>query len=104
MPAAPAALNVPESDWQWTVVDYARLMGWIDYHTFDSRKSAAGFPDLLLIRPPELVVVELKAERGRVTTAQECWLDLFRLVPGVDVYVWRPSDWSEVQRRLSRRG
>lgn len=95
---------IPEAAWQGTVVDYARLQGWLDYHTFDSRRSVPGFPDLVLVRAPRLIVAELKAEAGRVTDQQERWLEQFRLIPGVETYVWRPADWSEVERILSRRG
>lgn len=39
-----------EKDWQAWVEDAARMNGWLPYHTRDSRKSAEGFPDLVLLR------------------------------------------------------
>lgn len=93
-------LKVTEKAWQQTVVDYAQVMGWRVYHTFDSRRSAEGFPDLVMVRRGRVVVAELKAENGRVSTAQAEWLaDLAEALPGC-VTVWRPSDWPEVERAL----
>ena len=39
-----------EKQVQSAILDVARLLGWRVYHTFDSRKSEAGFPDLVLVR------------------------------------------------------
>lgn len=50
------------------------LYGWRWYHTHDSRRSPAGFPDYVAVRGHELLFVELKAERGRTRPAQEEWL------------------------------
>jgi len=59
-----------------------------------------GFPDLILVRPPRLVVVELKRDVGNPSVFQEAWLLGFRGIPGVEVYVWRPVDWNEIVRIL----
>lgn len=68
------------------------LYGWRVYHTHDSRHSAAGFPDWIALKGPRLVVVELKREGQHPTIEQAAWLEDFKRVPGVEVYVWRPSD------------
>ncbi|MBK9181448.1 MAG: VRR-NUC domain-containing protein [Acidimicrobiales bacterium] len=95
------AAHVTERDWSGLVVSLAQLCGWHAYHTLDSRGSGYGWPDLVLARPPELLVVELKSEKGKVTAAQQDWLD--RLAGcGVEVAVWRPRDWGEVEARLRR--
>lgn len=60
-----------------------------------------GFPDLLLIRRLRLVVIELKSEAGNTTREQEEWLSAFDGVPGVEVYIFRPSDWHEIERSLA---
>jgi hypothetical protein len=78
----------------------ARTFGWLAYHTHDSRSSAAGFPDLCMTRGPEIVFAELKSERGKVTAAQQEWLDALDAVPGTEVYVWRPRDQDDVLTRL----
>lgn len=81
-----------ESELQRLVCDLATLRGWSWYHTYDSRRSNAGFPDLVLRRGPRLVFAELKSAKGVVSPAQADWLDGLRRT-GVEVYVWRPVDW-----------
>ncbi len=81
------------------VRDLARLCGWLVYHPHDSRRSEAGFPDLLLLRGDVLLVAELKTDRGRLTPAQELWLLRFRTA-GIPASVWRPRDWPLIQAAL----
>lgn len=95
-----AALALTEAQWQELVVDFARLHGWRHYHTHDSRRSAAGFPDLVLVRGPELLFVELKSEKGRITPQQRQWLEALDAV--TETHVWRPSDEKEAFARLRR--
>lgn len=82
-----------EKELQAAVIEIARLRGWKHYHPFDSRRSVPGWPDLFMIHPRtgEIVVAELKATKGRVSHAQQDWIDTFA-VAGVVVHVWRPSD------------
>ena len=51
---------VTEAAWQQTVIEAADLLGWFVYHNPDSRRSTAGFPDLVLIRAPRVMFLELK--------------------------------------------
>jgi VRR-NUC domain len=95
-------LEVGEADYQATIVDLARLHGWWVYHPYDSRHSAAGWPDLTLLRPPQMVCLEVKAEAGRVTPEQAAVLGMLRRVPGVVAEVVRPSDWPKVVKLLAR--
>jgi hypothetical protein len=82
-----------EKELQEAIVGCAGYLNWSVYHTYDSRRSAPGFPDLVLIRPPRMIVAELKTEKGRLSDWQRIWLDMFERVPVVEVYVWRPVDW-----------
>jgi hypothetical protein len=105
--SAPAAALFGERDnekaWQAEVVDTAVRLGWHRlYHTFDSRRSTPGFPDLVLCRPPRLVFAELKSENGRVTREQWEWRDDLEAC-GAEFYLWRPSDRDEVDRVLASR-
>lgn len=96
-----------EKQFQAAVVEYAELNGWFVYHTYDSRRSNPGFPDLTLVRDDRLIFAELKTERGRLTHAQMDWigrLERVEAVPSscVAVYVWKPSDWGWIEGLLAR--
>jgi hypothetical protein len=91
-----------EATFQAAVIDLARHCGWRVYHTYDSRRSKAGWPDLALCKPPRLILAELKAETGRVRTEQREWLAALTRCLGLEVYLWRPSDWPAVERALMR--
>ena len=92
---------VTEASWQSTVIDLAELTGWFVYHNPDSRRSQAGFPDLVLIRAPRVMFLELKRENGWVSPVQREVLAELEGCPGVDVHVARPSDWASVVEWLS---
>lgn len=101
--AADAILRAQtERDFQQQVIDLARLCGFMVYHTYDSRRSPSGFPDLCLLRPPRLIFAELKRERGTPTPEQLEWLYELREVTGVEVYLWVPSMWDEIVEALER--
>jgi hypothetical protein len=89
--------TVTEKALQGAIYDCARRLGYMAYHVWDSRKSTPGFPDLILLRtepaPPRLIVAELKTERGRLSAHQEVWLHRFLQIDGVEVYLWKPSQW-----------
>jgi len=87
---------VRERDLQETLVAAARYLGWASYHTYDSRRSQAGFPDLTLVRDGRLVFLELKTEKGRLRPEQQTWLDALAEVPGVVARVVRPADLDDV--------
>jgi hypothetical protein len=87
-----------EAHFQTRVMRAAHVLGWwLVYHTWDSRRSPSGFPDLVLINEKQRrhIFVELKTERGRLTVAQERWRDGL-LGVGVEWYLWRPSQWDEL--------
>lgn len=79
------------------VVDAARKLGWLEYHTWASIHSPAGCPDLILCRwnayRGRLLFAELKSAKGMISPAQEAWLAALRSVRKVEVYLWRPADW-----------
>lgn len=79
-----------EKQFQEVVVKRARAHGWLVYHTFDSRRSEPGFPDLVLVRD-RIVFRELKTNQGRLSPYQSRFLAALKAA-GADVGVWRPSD------------
>lgn len=89
-----------EASFQRQIMELAELCGWAVWHDADSRRNAAGFPDLVLVRGEQLIFAELKTVKGRVSRAQERWLALFGSVPGVQAHVWRPTDWKEIEQIL----
>lgn len=111
-----------ERQFERAVVEYAELNGWLVYHTYDSRRSNPGFPDLVMVHRGEsdtvprkcrLVFAELKAERGRTSLAQAEWLEALGRIaavggasinwtPKLQVYLWRPSLWPEIEKVLAR--
>lgn len=95
--------TVTERDWQAQVLAIASAANWLTYHTHDSRRSTAGFPDLTLVRGPRMIFAELKTQKGRVTVEQQKWLDALGAA-SVEVYLWRPADVDEVVATLTQRG
>lgn len=88
-------------------MDAARALGWLVYHTFDSRHSEFGWPDLAMLHPAHgAVFAELKAAGKKLTAAQEMWCEaLERLAEGLipasvhapmrlQVFRWWPDDWT----------
>lgn len=91
-----------EAEFDASIVKLATLYGWKTYHTYDSRKSAEGWPDRVFTRRPEFFGAELKRENGVLSAAQEAWIEELRAC-GWEVHVWRPSMWSTIVARLARR-
>lgn len=81
-----------EKQLQSCVVKLAKLLKLLVYHTHDSRRSEAGFPDLCIVGPHSMFFAELKSDKGRVSKAQLGWLSALEKA-GCEVWVFRPFDW-----------
>jgi hypothetical protein len=92
--------QVTEKQFMATVIEMARAFGWRSFHTFDSRRSAPGFPDLVLVKPPRVVVAELKRETGRLSSEQAEWIALLERCPGVEYHVWRSGNLTLIEASL----
>ena len=90
---------VSERAFQAAIVELATLLGWRSYHVPDSRRCEAGWPDLALWRPPRFLLAELKTNKGRVRLIQQQTIDELREC-GLEVYLWRPNMWSEIEATL----
>lgn len=80
-----------EADLQNTIIEMCGWFGLYVYHTHDSRKSAGGFPDLVIIGDHGVLYRELKTEKGHLSKDQAEVLERLRKA-GQDAAVWRPSD------------
>ena len=76
------------------------MLGAKVFFTLNSKGSPAGWPDLVILRPPHMWLWELKAERGRVTGNQAETLHLLSNVQHIHVGVRRPSDWNRIIQEL----
>ena len=95
------------------VIDFARGHNWEVFHIHDQdsydnyRKLATGggFPDLIMYRLVEgkasMIVAELKmdAPSSVVRPNQDEWLRAYKQF--IPTFVWRPSDWEEIERVLT---
>lgn len=96
------AAGMSEDQLQRGVERLARSLGWLAYHTHDSRRSSPGFPDLVLVRGDRVLFRELKTEKGRATPAQKTWLAALTAA-GMDAGLWRPVQWFDrtIERELA---
>jgi len=102
--AVAAVRPLSEAQFLRQVIAVAELGGWRCYHPWISLHSPSGWPDVVAVKAGEpLILAELKTAVGRVTPLQQAWLDLLRQAHSVEVYVWRPSDWPEIETRFLRR-
>ena len=83
-----------EKQFQSHVIRYAKKRGWQIYHTYDSRRSEPGFPDLVLVRH-KVLYRELKTDRGKLTEPQKAWGNSLTTA-GADYAVWRPKELQEI--------
>ena len=90
----------PEKALQSRLQQAATLAKWLHYHVYDSRRSAIGFPDLVMVRDGQMLVIECKrdlaevaamprTERGR---AQLAWIAACSAVPGCRAAVVSPEN------------
>lgn len=88
------AAAMSEDALQRAITAAAQHSGFLVYHTHDSRRSAAGYPDLHLVHPVRGVSMmrELKSAKGTLRPDQVKWIAALTAA-GVDVGVWRPIDW-----------
>lgn len=103
-PAARASFP-SEARFQKAVEAWFRGCGWSVYHTWDSRRSSAGFPDLVAWHPwlGRTILAELKSETGALSEAQVETLLALAATTTNEVYLWYPSDEGEIMALLRER-
>ena len=92
--------RISEAQHQAAVVELAQMHNWLVYYVPDSRRSPAGFPDLVLVRPPQVLFVECKTDKGTLRPEQREWMEALSRCNSVQVWVWRPSDWPKIEAML----
>jgi hypothetical protein len=100
-----------ERDFQDAVAEMAQHLGWKVAHFRPARAragyrtpvkyDAAGYPDLTMCRPPRVIFVEMKSQRGRIAPRQQEWLAALSQCSGIESYVWRPTEWHNITRILA---
>jgi hypothetical protein len=90
--------GVPEAMLQDAVITAAQRLGYLVAHFRPGQTArgwrtpvsadGAGFPDLVMLRGPRLIVAECKSPRGRLSAEQDRWLAAFREA-GVETWVVR---------------
>jgi VRR-NUC domain len=98
-------VSADEASFMDAVLAVAKLAGWRTLHIRPARRAdgswrtpiggdGKGWPDLTLVRPPRLLFAELKSETGTLRPEQREWLDVLRLLPQAEVFLWTPADWN----------
>lgn len=103
--------EITEAAFQRQVLALAKLRGWRTAHFRPAKTTKGwrtavsgdgkGFPDLVLIRGPVLIVAELKrSDKEKATREQAEWIVAFANA-GVKVYLWTPENWDFIERVLA---
>ena len=93
---------IREYDYQVAITKYLESDGWaVQYF----RKSAvegkdgrwrglggAGWPDVIAVKGPRMLALEVKSEAGRPTPEQRVWIAALNGVPGIEAMVVKPRD------------
>jgi hypothetical protein len=109
--------HLKEGEFLTQVVELAELTGWLVYHARPAWSEKGwrtpiqgnvGFPDLVLVRAPQMIFAELKSQKGKAAETQLTWLSQLNLVArglnphNIFVYIWRPDDWDQIVNILCK--
>lgn len=88
-----------ETQLQNSIIELCKLYGWLYYHTHDSRRSVAGFPDLVIVKDARIIFAELKKDGRHATAEQEKWLAALHYAATfgehISVYLWNEGHWND---------
>jgi hypothetical protein len=108
-------MKLTEAAFLLQVMKYAKLRGWRTAHFRTARTTKGwrtavqgdgkGFPDLVMVRGSRMIVAELKVGDNKLTSEQHEWIlsfnEVFGFLHDQRTYVWRPSDWPEIEKVLA---
>jgi len=112
-PPAPTRPMLEEADWMGAVGEALDWLGWSWIHhraartaagwvTATQGNAAAGFPDIVAVRPPRVLWLELKLDKGRVSPEQEDWLATLN-DSGQEAHLIRlPREWDRLMELVAR--
>jgi hypothetical protein len=87
-----------EKEFMQRVIVEADLQGWYSYHTYNSRRSREGFPDLVLVHPAMRKIYFWECKRdvksSKLTVAQAAWLKAIQ-----DVYLGALPPLDRIERK-----
>lgn len=102
----------PEKEFQARLQSALQARGYLVDHTYKLKcqdgswrtgSTLTGKPDLLGLRPPRLVAIEVKSATGRVEPRQQAVLSYWAAIPNARAWVLRPTDdWDTVMGWLDR--
>ncbi|MFD3511899.1 VRR-NUC domain-containing protein [Streptomyces sp. NPDC058657] len=98
--------DMTEERFRRQVRQLAAMRGWtLAYHTHNSQRSDAGWPDEVYGHPTAIrtLFVELKTNTGRIRPAQRDWLKHLAGC-GFEVALWRPRDLGLIVNTLAPGG
>jgi hypothetical protein len=83
----------------------AHDLGYLYYHTYNSKRSDPGWLDCALVHPEgsPLYLWELKSADGRVSPAQQRWLDALAQASAIHTGVYVPDNLPQMIDLLARR-
>ena len=89
---------------RWVVAHFRPAMDKDGYWKTPVQADGAGFPDLVLVRPPRILFVELKRDGGNLTDLQRVWAGCIKACEGNNRYlafhVWHPHEWEIIEKTL----
>ena len=92
--------DILEGPFQTLTIKFFHLLGWSHYHTGANRKNRGGWPDLNMLRFPQIIFFELKRNSGYPSPSQKKALaDLKRIAkvtPNMKVGLYKPKDWIDM--------
>jgi hypothetical protein len=117
----PVTQYISEKEFMTSIIEYAQAKGWrcahfrhgmtsrIDKHgkpvwVTPVQADGKGWPDLVLVRDRSLLFCEIKSVKGKLSAAQQEWLQALSKVayrsPKVEVHMWTPADWPTIEKVL----
>lgn len=102
--------SITENQFLKQVLQLAKLRGWRTCHFRPAMNKrgqwmtavqgdGAGWPDIILVRPPRILAVELKVGKNKTTPEQDVWLEQLSKC-GIYAAVWRPEMWETIETIL----